>query len=170
MDITLREAAPSDCDRIATMVSTVASEHIGPSLYDGGIEVLIASLGPEPTRKRILDNWFHLCALKDEKLIGVVVVRPPSHLYHLFVVSDLQRQGIGGQLFAAADAATIANSQSRISTVNSSLNAVPVYERLGFSKTSRSRLATNFRQSTIVLLFCLLMPANVRPKYPDGIH
>ena len=115
------------------MVSTVASEHIGPSLYDGGIEVLIASLGPEPTRKRILDNWFHLCALKDEKLIGVVVVRPPSHLYHLFVVSDLQRQGIGGQLFAAADAATIANSQSRILTVNSSLNAVPVYERLGFT-------------------------------------
>lgn len=133
MDITLREAAPSDCDRIATMVSTLASEHIAPSLGDGGIEVLLSSLEPEPTRKRILDNWFHLCAFKDDKLIGVVVVRPPSHLYHLFVVSDLQRQGIGGRLFAAADAASIASSQSHISTVNSSLNAVPVYERFGFA-------------------------------------
>ena len=133
MDITLLEAVPSDYDRIATMVSTLASEHIAPSLGDGGIEVLLSSLGPEPTRKRILDNWFHLCAFKDDKLIGVVVVRPPSHLYHLFVVSDLQRQGIGGRLFAAADAASIASSQSHISTVNSSLNAVPVYERFGFA-------------------------------------
>ena len=133
MDVTLREAVPSDCDRIATMVSALASEHIAPSLGDGGIEVLLTSLGPEPTRKRILDNWFHLCAFEGDKLIGVVVVRPPSHLYHLFVASDFQKRGIGGQLFAAADAATIANSQSRILTVNSSLNAVPVYERLGFT-------------------------------------
>ena len=115
------------------MVSALASEHIAPSLGDGGIEVLLTSLGPEPTRKRILDNWFHLCAFEGDKLIGVVVVRPPSHLYHLFVASDFQKRGIGGQLFAAADAATIANSQSRILTVNSSLNAVPVYERLGFT-------------------------------------
>lgn len=133
MDISLREAEPSDSNRIATMVSTLASEHIAPSLGDGGIEVLLSSLGPEPTRKRILDNWFHLCAFKDDKLIGVVVVRPPSHLYHLFVVGDFQRQGIGGQLFAAADAATIASTQSHISTVNSSLNAMAVYERFGFA-------------------------------------
>ena len=72
------------------------------------------------------------CWDDDQCLAGIVVVKPVNHLYHLFVRSDLQSQGIGRILFTMADDRVFSESATRLATVNSSLNAVEVYRRLGF--------------------------------------
>ena len=133
MDIILRNATVADSERISEIVSSLALKHIGPTLGEGGIDPLLASMDAEQTRMRIENQWLHLCAMRGDDMIGVVVVKPQSHLYHLFVQTEFQRKGIGTKLFTAADDATLASTNSRLTTVNSSLNVVPAYERFGFT-------------------------------------
>lgn len=66
----------------------------------------------------------------NHSLVGVLGIRQPTHICLLFVDKHYQRQGIARDLF---------NSWKKtleypISiTVNSSPNAVPAYEKMGFS-------------------------------------
>ena len=127
-----RYATVTDAAAISAFVSEIAAEHISPSLGDGGIDKLLASMNVDATEQRIADNWPHICALDGDCLTGVVVVKPPTHLYHLFVRTDLQRNGLGTKLLAMADDWCVNKSGIPLATVNSSLNAVHVYRRFGF--------------------------------------
>ena len=122
----------ADAATIAAFVSALATEHLAYSLGDGGLAKLLSSLDTPSTQQRIADGWPHICALDGEGLAGVVAVKPPDHLYHLFVRTDLHRTGIGKKLFAIADDWSVSRSGVRLATVNSSLNAVAFYKQLGF--------------------------------------
>lgn len=132
MSIQIRDAESSDAEAISAFVSELAREHISGSLGDGGLEKLLANMNTAATRQRIADGWLHLVACRCNELCAVLVVKPPQHLYHLFVRSDLQRNGIGTTLLAVADARVERSTGSCLASVNSSLNAVTTYERLGF--------------------------------------
>ena len=128
----IRIATVDDAHAISRLVSSLTLSHVGPSLGGGGLDKLLDSMDVTSTRKRLNDGWPTFCALQRRELVGVVVIRPPSHLFHLFVRSDVQGCGIGRALFEVAD--KIANEVAGVplATVNSSLNAILVYERLGF--------------------------------------
>lgn len=61
-------------------------------------------------------------------LCGVIALRDGSHLYHLFVREDAQRQGVARALWEHAKS----RSSSDRFIVNSALPAVSVYARFGF--------------------------------------
>lgn len=128
----IRDANKTDAPAIADLVCKLSIEHIATSLGDGGLEKLLSSMSTNATEKRIADGWPHLCALDGDKLVGIVVVKPPTHLYHLFVHTDYQRSGIGKNLFTIADDWSTSASGERLATVNSSLNAIKIYECIGF--------------------------------------
>ena len=128
----IRSANIIDADKISRLVSSTARDHIGPTLGESGLETLLCSMDLYSTRQRLDDGWPSFCALKDGNLVGVVVVRPPSHLYHLFVSTDFQGNGIGRALFEVADGRAIELAGIPLQTVNSSLNVVAVYEQFGF--------------------------------------
>ncbi len=71
-------------------------------------------------------------ALEDGAMVGVAAVKPPSHIYHLFVRSDRQRNGIGRRLMNEALRFISDRCGKATVTVNSSLNAVHAYHRFGF--------------------------------------
>ena len=127
-----RHATIADAAAIADFVSKLAAEHIAPSLTKGGVDKLLTSLNADATQQRIAAGWPHICAIDGDDLVGVVVVKPPTHLYHLFVRTDLQRTGIGRQLFEIAEEWTKKATDDCLATVNSSLNAIPVYTRFAF--------------------------------------
>lgn len=60
---------------------------------------------------------------------GYIAIRPPTHLFHLFVDARWHRRGVGRALW---EAALVTAGTSSHFTVNSSPYAVPVYEALGF--------------------------------------
>ena len=130
MDI--RDATSTEASAIATFVSAISSEHIAISLGTGGLKKLLDSMDAYATQQRIDEGWPHICAFEDGDLAAIVVVKPPNHLYHLFVRSDLQRTGIGKTMVGLADAWSIKMNGTRLATVNASLNAVRYYECLGF--------------------------------------
>ena len=132
MTVDVRQADAQHADEISDFVSTLAREHIASSLGSGGIELLLVSLDSASTHQRLSDGWPHLIAFENGELVGVIVVKPPLHLYHLFVRTDLQRTGIGSRLLAEADRIVSQSTGEALLTVNSSLNAVDAYKRFGF--------------------------------------
>ncbi len=127
-----RDATIDDAISISQFVTGLAKEHIASSLEPAGVAKLLAGMDPDSTLARIREGWLHLLQFAGNDLVGVVVVRPPTHLYHLFVKTAAQRSGIGRSLFHAADEWTMRQSGSPILTVNSSINATGAYHRLGF--------------------------------------
>jgi len=80
----------------------------------------------------------HAChvALDGDQLAGFIAIRDNSHLFHLFVGTAWQRQGLARGLWRVARAAAIARGGDGNFTVNASNYAVPAYERLGFVRVA----------------------------------
>lgn len=128
----VRPATLEDAGSISELVCRLAVTDIGGSLGQEALKRLTSQMDEASTRDRIAHQWLHLCAFDETQLVGLVVVKPVAHLYHLFVHRAHQRQGIGAMLFHLADQKVLDREQIAISTVNSSLNATPFYGRLGF--------------------------------------
>ena len=128
----IRRAIADDAGQLSELVSSVTRQHLGPQLSEAGLQALLLSMNEASTRERLVDDWPTFCAFRDEVLVGVIVIKSPGHLYQLFVCSDLHGKGIGRSLFEVADKRVIEETGNGIRTVNASLNAIPVYKRLGF--------------------------------------
>ena len=128
----IRPAEKSEAEAISRFVSELTVTHIGPTLQVGGLEHLLRSMDVRSTVARMTDGFPYWVALESGAVVGVAAVRPPSHIYHLFVRSDRQRSGIGRQLMNEALRFISDRCGRATVTVNSSLNAVDAYRRFGF--------------------------------------
>jgi GNAT superfamily N-acetyltransferase len=128
----IRLAEKSEAEAISRFVSELAVTHIGSTLQAGALENLLRSMDVDSTVTRMTDGFPHWVALEGGAIVGIAVVKPPSHIYHLFVRSDRQRSGIGRRLMNEALSFISDRSARATVTVNSSLNAVDAYGRLGF--------------------------------------
>lgn len=82
------------------------------------------------------DRYEFILAEAGGELAGFIAMRDRTHLFHLFVAPRFQRRGLARELWRRAQkAAGPAGAQPEF-TVNSSLPAVAVYERLGFVQSS----------------------------------
>jgi len=68
----------------------------------------------------------------DHVVQGVLCLREQQHVHHLFVAAASQRQGLARLLWIHAKTQARRQGYNGVFTVNSSLYAVPVCERLGF--------------------------------------
>lgn len=91
---------------------------------------LLDTLTNDAFLKRIQsdDNYTCVYELKNE-IVGYLSFKGNSHLYHLFVAKDHQGKGISRVLWEYAVKICV----SDVYTLRSSLFAVPIYERFGFT-------------------------------------
>jgi ribosomal protein S18 acetylase RimI-like enzyme len=131
MNFTIRPATQSDADNVSALAAALAPYFLSnpPS---PGAEGFLATLSPEAMAARIsAPTYRYFLAESGAGLSGFIALRDESHVYHLFVKPDAQRQGTARALWEhARDSA----GHCRF-TVNSSLFAVAVYERFGFVAT-----------------------------------
>ena len=128
----IRLAEKSEAEAISRFVAELAVTHIGSTLQVEGLENLLRSMDVDSTITRMTDGFPHWVALEGGAIVGIAVVKPPSHIYHLFVRSDRQRSGIGRRLMNEALWFISDRCGRATVTVNSSLNAVDAYRRFGF--------------------------------------
>src|SRR5438874_5461119 len=128
----IRSATVEDAPAISALVIASAREHIASSLSDGGLSHLLSEMTTENQAKRIRNGYQFFVALESDTLVGTAAIRLPSHLYYLFVDTQHQGRGIGRQLWNHARDWIASSPNHGLITVNSSLNAITVYERLGF--------------------------------------
>ena len=128
----IRLAEKSEAEAISRLVSELTVTHVGPTLPVEGLEHLLRGMDAESTIMRMTNGFPYWVALEDGAMLGVAAVRPPTHIYHLFVRSDRQRSGIGRRLMNEALRFISDRCGRATVTVNSSLNAVDAYRRFGF--------------------------------------
>lgn len=107
-----------------------------------------ASLHPDQIAKLIkAENMDWIVAVQENKIAGVLAVGDNSNVKYFFVHPAYQKLGIGKQLWNSA----LCNSVlGKSLTVRSSLNAVPVYERLGFKAVEAPEEFNGLHYQTMV--------------------
>ena len=126
----------ADIPAVAALLESLAQEHIIQEFESDAKALFLENNNEKRIRQFVADGFRYHVAEVDDRLIGFVGVRDNSHLYHLFVANDFQRQGLGRHLWDVARAECTAAGNPGRFTVNSSNNAVPIYERLGFARTA----------------------------------
>jgi GNAT superfamily N-acetyltransferase len=125
-------ATLADAEQISALILELSAPfYISPTRE--GAEHFLASVSAEAIRGYMsADNFSYLVARSDGELVGVVAIRDNAHLFHLFVAKPFQGRGLASRLWWFAKAEAMRSGNPGTFTVNSSLNAIPVYERFGF--------------------------------------
>lgn len=125
----IRNAVPADSPAISGLIGSLA--HCFIDSTDTSLPGWIAeSTRPSVLAARIDDHSFrHYVYLDEGEIIGYIAIKDGRHLYYLFVDKEHQGQGIARQLWDHA----CREIRSETYVVRSSLFAVPVYERFGFT-------------------------------------
>lgn len=132
----IRPATPADAAAISALIMGFAPTFtVHP---DGaGAEEFFAGITPAAIAGYLQSpEYAYLVAEEDGTVAGAVAIRGNTHLYHLFVDPAFQGRGLSRRLWEMAKEAALRAGNPGEFTVNSSLNAIPVYERFGFQPTN----------------------------------
>ncbi|HEX2209962.1 MAG TPA: GNAT family N-acetyltransferase [Longimicrobium sp.] len=128
----IRPATAADAAPISALIMRVS--HTFTLQPDGaGAEEFFATVTPEAIGGYLASpEYAYLVAEEDGALAGFAAVRGNTHLYHLFVDPAFQGRGLSRRLWDEAMGAALRAGNPGEFTVNSSMFAVPVYQRFGF--------------------------------------
>ena len=130
----IRKAEMSDTDSVAELVRSLSHYYLEDGLIDLP-EWFSSSLTNSAFETRFCDgDYFNFVAEIDGSIVGYISVKAGFHLYHLFVASGFQNQGIAKRLWQHC----VKHLNIEQCTVRSSLFAVPVYSQFGFSVSGSS--------------------------------
>jgi ribosomal protein S18 acetylase RimI-like enzyme len=132
----IRTATRTDAKKISEIIRSLSqSFFIFP---DGrGAEGFLESISENAVAGYIgRDNIAYYVGEAQGEIVGAIALRDNKHLYHLFVSESCQGRQLGRQLWEHARAKAMSAGNQGEFTVNSSINAVPVYKAFGFEPTS----------------------------------
>jgi GNAT superfamily N-acetyltransferase len=128
----IRPGNPCDSRRLAEFFESFKPLFtLDPS--GAGAEHFLASVSEAAEHQYLKSpRYAYWAAELDGKVLGFIAMRDKTHLFHLFVAAEHQRNGIAASLWRYAREQVIRDGGVGEFTVNSSMGAVPVYERFGF--------------------------------------
>lgn len=146
MDLEIRAIQNQDFPGTLSLVKRVFDRFEAPDYTSDGIAEFYKYIQVDAMISRISENHFCLLAIHKSEIIGVIEIRDFQHISLLFVDSNYHRLGIGRKLWAEGFKKCIESKGKILKfTVNSSPFAVPVYEKLGFSKSSNEQIVNGIR-------------------------
>jgi GNAT superfamily N-acetyltransferase len=146
----IRPATIEDAAAISEFVITISRTHIAPTLSDAGLNHLLSGMTVPAMNERLSQGFQFFTAHDGERMIGVAAIRLPAHLYYLFVTTEYQRTGVGQALWRHIRNWITETSAAPQITVNSSLNAVGAYERMGFRVSGPNEETEDVRYQPMV--------------------
>ncbi len=128
-----RPMVPGEAGDVCCLVNRVFQTFVAPQYSQEGVDEFLRYAQGEAMAARARANHFVLVAELDGSLVGAIEVRHYSHISLLFVEETFQRRGTARELVRRAlEVCTGSLVDLKTVTVNSSPNAVPAYQRLGF--------------------------------------
>ncbi|MBV8123326.1 MAG: GNAT family N-acetyltransferase [Paucibacter sp.] len=95
----------------------------------------LASVSFESQQRNLgAENFSYYVAKSNSNIVGVIALRDKSHLFHLFVSKEFQGQRLASKLWNAVKTEALEAGNPGEFTVNSSLNAIQIYEAFGFTR------------------------------------
>jgi len=126
--MSIRVAIKEDVDQVCALVTSLSHfylENKGDELPVWFANTLTKTAFVERFES---SEYYNVVYEVDGNIAGYLSFKSHSHLYHLFVSEDYQRQGIAKQLWENATSVY----PSDCYTLRSSLFAVPIYQAFGF--------------------------------------
>lgn len=144
--LSFRQATVADCKEISKLLLRCAERFLLADFSPQGQALLCDSLQATAIADYLHQGLDYRLAFVQHQgqpqLVGVIALKRPCHLYHLFVDPNWHGRGIARQLLAelwpTVQAWAAAAEQSEL-TVNASLYAAPVYLKWGFVADSPPR-------------------------------
>lgn len=134
-EFSVLKAAPSQATEISQLIQGLAHYFLGEA-RSAAAQPFLTTFEPAAIAALITDPACkYFVAMKSGLLVGVCAIKDRKHIYHLFVAPEAQGRGVARALWESARADAELDGATGSFTVNSSLYAVPVYERLGFHAT-----------------------------------
>ncbi|OTG82398.1 GNAT family N-acetyltransferase [Acinetobacter sp. ANC 4648] len=135
MNFIIRKATKADTNHIYQLIKQLAPLFLEEQDFD-----TLEHFKCHKIDEFIQSNEFeYLLMQSEQELIGVIALKKPSHLYHLFIAEKFQKQGYSRVLWDYLLEQHCSNVSEVIQvTVNASLNSVGVYERLGFHRLEQA--------------------------------
>lgn len=130
-----RKANEKDARAITDLVAQFCTDFfVHPN--GKGAEEFLESVSEKAEISYLNDARYHyLLALDQGELAGFIALRDMSHIFHLFVNPAYQGMGLARELWQRILAQTNEHAYSSVFTVNSSVKAIPVYEKFGFARS-----------------------------------
>lgn len=131
----IRKARTEDASKISELIFRVA-HHFSTGTTGEVASWFKASITPSAIAGHINDPKFnYLVGFMGEALAGVIAVRDITHVHHLFVAPEFQRNGLATKLWEHAKSEALMSGNKEGFSVRSSEFAVSVYQRFGFRVT-----------------------------------
>ncbi len=136
----IRQATTSDAKNIADLIKVLALQFITPGFSVEATQHFLNANNQAAIESFFEQGFVYFVAesagANGVELMGCIGMRNHSHLYHLFIAEACQGQGLARKLWQQAMSYCEAHGNAGSYTVNSSNNAVTVYQALGFVRTA----------------------------------
>jgi GNAT superfamily N-acetyltransferase len=131
-------ARPEQAAEISRLIKRLAHYFV-PDASREAAHAFLATFEPPAIAALLADaSCRYYAATQGDALVGVCALKDGRKVHHLFVASEAHGRGVARALWARAGAdarSGEAAAEDGAFSVNSSVYAVPVYERLGFRPT-----------------------------------
>lgn len=124
-----------DIPAVAALMRSLSEEFIVHESAPEAQAAFIEENNDTGIRRLVDGGMVYRVAEIDSVIAGFIALRDHRHVFHMFVGKAYQRNGLATALWEKARLAGLAGGNPGLFTVNASNYAVPVYERLGFSRT-----------------------------------
>ena len=126
---------PGEENEICDLVIHIFNEFIADLYSQRGVRQFLRYVKPRLLLQRSQANHFVMVAKIQEQIVGMIEVRNFEHISLFYVLKEFQMKGISKELLRRSKEMCLKNKPDLDQiTVNSSPNAVQIYEKLGFHK------------------------------------
>jgi len=132
----IRPMVAADVPMVARLLRELAEKFIVHEFVADARASFLSKNDEAAIAQFVADGFRYHVAEIDGMIVGFVGMRDNRHLYHLFVAERFHRRGIAKRLWDVASLECRGQGHTGPFTVNSSNNAVAIYERLGFRRTA----------------------------------
>jgi len=130
--MTIKSAQQSDIPQIANLVKSLVHNFLDNQEAELP-DWLSETLTYDAFLKRVTDpEYLHFIMEEEKSVIGYIAIQQSGYVYHLFIAEEFQGNGIARKLWEHAKQ----HVSSSVFTLRSSMFAVPIYQKFGFSKSA----------------------------------
>jgi GNAT superfamily N-acetyltransferase len=128
-----RKALPKDVDRVYSLVESVFLEFVAPDFTEEGVGEFMKYIAIDRIKERLSSGHFIFVAEGGDEIAGMIEVRNHDHISLFYVDREHHQKGIGRRLFdlTIEECRNNAPTSDEL-TVNASLYAEKIYQKLGF--------------------------------------
>ncbi|MDQ1812926.1 GNAT family N-acetyltransferase [Massilia sp. CCM 9210] len=132
----IRPIEPSDIPAVVALFRALATEFIVHESPPEVVATFLRDNDEQGFQGFLAKGYVYHVAEIDGELAGFIAVRERRHLYHMFVGKTFHGRGVARAMWDVARREAIDGGGDGSFTVNSSNYALPVYQAMGFERTS----------------------------------